>query len=140
MKDLKEITERNPFKVPENYFEEVNRKIIASTTGAEPLPKPHGLFRRLKPFLAVAASVAVLILLSYAALKIFLPVDKTSAMPGISLQEFSESYLNDFDIPTLEEGTDPIAYYDKVPDVSDAEIIDYLMLENVNLNDIYEIL
>ncbi len=94
----------------------------------------------MKPFLAVAASVAVLILLSYTALKIFLPADKPPEIPEISLQEFSDSYLNDFDILTLEEGTDPLAYNDKVPDVSDAEIIDYLILEDVDLNDIYEIL
>jgi len=140
MKDLKEITDKSPFKVPENYFEEVNRKIILSTTGAEPMPKPEGLFRRLKPFLAVAASVALLILLSYTALNIFLPADKPSEMPELSFQEFFDSYLNDFDILTLEEGTDPLAYNEKVPDVSDAEIIDYLILEDVDLNDIYEIL
>jgi len=28
MNKLNEIPEKNPFKVPDNYFEEVNRKII----------------------------------------------------------------------------------------------------------------
>jgi len=28
MKKFKDIPEKNPFKVPDNYFEEVNRKII----------------------------------------------------------------------------------------------------------------
>jgi hypothetical protein len=140
MKDLKEITDRNPFKIPEDYFGEVTTKIISSTTGIVPGSKPRGLYSRMKPFLAVAACVAVLILLSFAALKIFLPSDKTVQIPEISLQEFSDTYLYDIDILTLEENISPIAFYSKVPDVSDSEIVDYLVLENVDLNDIYEIL
>jgi hypothetical protein len=140
MKEFKEIADKNPFKVPENYFEEVNRKIISATTGAETETRPKGMYHRMRQVLAIAASIAILILLSYTALKIFIPSEKTGKMPEISLQEFSDTYLNDFDILTLEEGSDPIAYFDKVPDVSDAEIIDYLILENIDLNDIYEIL
>ena len=33
MKKLNEIPGKNPFKVPENYFEEVNRKILSVTSG-----------------------------------------------------------------------------------------------------------
>ena len=140
MKNLDKITNKNPFKVPENYFEEVNRKIIASTTGAETEEKQKGLYRRLRPFLAAAASVAVLILLSYAALKIFLPSGNTAKMPEMSFQEFSDSYLDDIDVLSLEEAVDPAAFYDKVPDISSSEIIDYLILENIDLNEIYELL
>ncbi|MCU0462363.1 MAG: hypothetical protein MUF36_10180 [Bacteroidales bacterium] len=140
MKDLKDIADKNPFKVPENYFEEVNRKIIASNAGKVNETKPEGIYRRLKPFLAVAASVAVLILLSYTALKIFRPSDITGKLPEISLQEFSDTYLNDIDILTLEEGIPAVASYDGVHEVSNAEIIDYLIVENIDLNEIYEIL
>jgi hypothetical protein len=140
MKDLKEITDRNPFRVPENYFVEVNRKIISATTEAAPHLKPKGLYRRTRIILAIAASVALLIMSSYVALKIFLPSNKALEVPEISLQEFSDTYLNDIDVLTLEEGITPIALYDKVPDVSNSEIIEYLLLENVDLNDIYEIL
>jgi hypothetical protein len=140
MKDLKDIADKSPFKVPENYFEEVNKKIIASTAEKVNETKPEGIYRRLKPFLAVAATVAVLILLSYTALKIFKPASITGKIPEISLQEFSDTYLNDIDILTLEEGASAIASFDGVYDVSDADIIDYLIVENIDLNDIYEIL
>jgi hypothetical protein len=33
MKKLNETPGKNPFKVPENYFEEVNRKILSETAG-----------------------------------------------------------------------------------------------------------
>ena len=35
MKELKDIPKENPFKVPENYFEEIEGRIMAATTGAE---------------------------------------------------------------------------------------------------------
>ncbi len=140
MKDFKEIADKNPFGVPENYFEELNSKIIASTAGSEPETRTKGLYRRMKPYLAVAASVAVLVLFSYTALKVFNPSDKKGKIPYLSLQEFSETYLNDIDIFTLEENITAFASNDKLPDVSNDEIIDYLILENVDLNDIYEIL
>lgn len=140
MKDLKEIAEKNPFGVPENYFEEVNSRIIASTAGSEPETRTKGLYSRLKPYLAVAASVAVLVLISFTALKIFSPSENRGVIPFISLQEFNDTYINDIDVLTLEEDLTAIASYDHLPDVSNAEIIDYLILENVDLDDIYEIL
>ena len=35
MKKLNDIDKKNPFKVPDNYFEDVNRKIISATSGVE---------------------------------------------------------------------------------------------------------
>jgi hypothetical protein len=32
MKKLDSIAEKNPFKVPDNYFEDVNRKILKAAT------------------------------------------------------------------------------------------------------------
>jgi hypothetical protein len=140
MKNLKEITDKNPFKVPENYFEEVNSKIISSTEKSETVVLKNGLYHRMRPILAAAATVAVLILLSYATTKIFFPSENNKQVPEISLQEFSDSYLNDIDVLTLEEYIDPMASYDEVPDVNNSDIIDYLIFENVGLNEIYELL
>ena len=70
MKELKEIQNKNPFKVPENYFEEVNRKIISETAGFDSKEEKKGFYIKLRPYLAVAASVAGLILLSYTAFHI----------------------------------------------------------------------
>lgn len=144
MKESDKITGKNPFKVPDNYFGDVNRKIISATVEAETSTEPEvrkiRLFSRLRPVLAVAASVTVLVLLTYTALRVFLPVNKNNKMPEISLIEFSDSFLDDIDIQTLEENVDPTAFYDNVPDVSNSEIIDYLILENIEINDIYELL
>jgi hypothetical protein len=141
MEKLNDIPDTNPFKVPENYFEEVNKKIIDSTSEAENKSGKTGLFIRLKPVLAIAASVAVLIIAGYSAAKLFLPAaENKELIPEISLQEFSESYLNDIEMMMLEQNSDPLVMSGNIPDVSKSEIIDYLLLENVNENEIYELL
>jgi hypothetical protein len=138
MKTLDEIPRKNPFKIPENYFEEVNRRIITST--ADKVNVRVGLYRRLRPYLIAAASVALFAVLSYTAARIFLPGTKETGMPELSMEEFSLSYLNDIDITTLEERADVADFSDEIPAISKSEIVDYLLFENINLNDIYEIL
>jgi hypothetical protein len=137
MKTLNEIPRENPFKVPENYFEEANSRIIASITGTQPGVDRRGTLLRLKPILLVAASVAGFILLSYTAMKIFLP-ERENNMPDIVTQEFQESSLNDIDIQTLEQYTDPSFLNMSVSDLTTTEIIDYLLVGNIDINDIYE--
>ena len=58
----------------------------------------------------------------------------------VSLQEFSETYLDDIDIRLLEQNSDPLVMSGIVPEFSKSEIIDYLLLENINENEIYELL
>ena len=140
MKRIDETTGRNPFRVPENYFEDVNRRIIANTAekAAEPV-KPR-LYARMRPYLAMAAAVALLAVLSYAAVKIFMPLKDQPSIPEISMQEFSDSYLNDIDILMLEESAGSLLFSEEVPEVSNNEIIDYLVLENIDINEIQELL
>jgi len=141
MEKLKNITDKNPFKTPGDYFEEANRKIISSTINKETGSSRSGLIVRLRPFLAVAASFAVVLILGYSAMKLFSPgSDSGDIIPEISLQEFSESYLNDIDILMLEQNSDPLIMSGEVPDISKAEIIDYLLLENIYENEIFELL
>ncbi len=141
MEKFKNIPDKNPFRIPENYFGEVNKKILASTTGSETGSKRAGLYIRLRPFLAVAASVAILIALSYTAIRIFNQGSgKKNMVNEISLQEFSDSYLNDIDLSTLEQNSDPLLMSGGVPEFSDPEIIDYLLSDNINENEIYELL
>jgi len=137
MKTLNEIPHKNPFKVPENYFEDVNRKIISAAAGIQPGENRKGTLCRLRPLLAVAASIAVFIVLSYTAMKIFRP-ETGSILPDVLTTEFKESCLNDIDTQTLEQYTDPSFLNEGASDLTTNEIIDYLLVENIDINDIYE--
>lgn len=140
MKTLDEIKGKSPFKVPDNYFEEVNSRIIASTADSDTEVRKKGLYQRLRPALAIAASAVVLVMLSYMAVKISSDNSKDRLLSEISTEELSGSYISDIDILTLEESTDPSAMYNIEPLASKTEIIDYLLLENIDINEIYEIL
>ena len=140
MEKQNEIKSKNPFKVPENYFEEVNKKIFLSTKGSEPDKEKRGFIIQMRPVLAIAASVALFVLISYTAIKIFHPSGKNTDLSGITLQEFSELYLYDIDILILSEDADLPAISEEVPDISKEFIINYLLLENIDINEIYEFL
>ena len=49
----------------------------------------------------------------------------------------SESFINDIDLTILEENASVLVISEQVPDVSNQDIIDYLLLENIEINDIY---
>jgi hypothetical protein len=140
MRELNEISRKNPFKVPNGYFEEVNLKIISTTAGIESEVKKQGIFRILRPYFAAAAVVAGLVLLSYTAIRLFAPAKTEASLSGISLNEVYDSYFNDIDILTLEEIAVPSILNDEKSGVNKNDIIDYLVLENIDTFDIYELL
>ena len=140
MKELKEIQNRNPFKVPENYFEEVNRKIVSETAGFDSKAGKKGFYIKLRSYLAVAAAFAGLILLSYTAIHILDTYRNKGGLPEIGFNEFSENYLNDIDMLTLEENAGSSGFFQESIGVNNKDIIDYLVLENIEITDIYEYL
>jgi hypothetical protein len=138
MKNSDKIPEGNPFKVPENYFEELNGRIISSTVDHQSGMKKPGLYMKLRLFLAIAASVAVLAILSYTGIKLFSPQNESVSLSGIPVEEYSETILNEIDLLTLEESAalTEIPYLGPIIDKKD--IIDYLLLENIDINEIQE--
>ena len=138
MKELKEISGKNPFKVPEGYFEEVNRKIIASTAGSGSIEREKSLYRKLRPYFAVAASVALLVVLGYTTFQIVSSIKTKPGLTNITINEFTDNYLYDIDILTLEERALSIDPDVASIDIENQDIIDYLVLENIDINDIYE--
>jgi hypothetical protein len=138
MKKTEDIPVKNPFKVPDNYFEEVNRKIISATAGdIEEIIKP-GLYRRFRPYILAAASVTGFIILSYTATRLLQKERTSSQSDELYSITLTEPYINDIDIMTLEENVETIELSDGLSGIRKSEIIDYLILENIEINDIYE--
>jgi hypothetical protein len=130
--------EKSPFRVPDGYFEEVNSKIISATTGTCKSASKPRLSIRFRPYLLAVASVAGFIILSYTAIKLtFLQrinPQTSEVIPG----GYFSPYFNEIDIFSLEENTESLTIPEEGPDVSNAEIIEYLVLENIEISDIYE--
>jgi hypothetical protein len=138
MQSINKIPGKNPFKIPENYFEEVNRKIISVTSGYDKEIQKIGFYRRFRPYILSAAAVAGIILLSYSTVKVLMPGSKKTQISEIIQSEYSDTYMNDIDLFSLEENVSSLVLNEEGPDVNKTDIIDYLLLENVEISDIYE--
>jgi len=138
MKELKEIPKENPFKVPENYFNELEGRILAVTTGAEKAAVKKGRIRMLLPYLAAAASVAILAIIGYSVFFRGEYGTNRDMIPEITVNDFTDNYLNDIDLITLEDKVAESGLFIERTGVSKGEIIDYLVSENIDVLDIYE--
>jgi hypothetical protein len=137
MKKIEDIPDKTPFKVPEGYFDEVNDRIIRATSGKIPDEKKSSIYHRIRPFLLAAASVAGFILLSYTAIRL-VNSRKSSHAAGIMTIDYNSPVFNDLDIYSIEENAASVSVPEQGPDVSESEIIDYLVLDNIEINEIYE--
>jgi len=138
MRNLNNIPDKNPFKVPENYFEEVNRKIISATSGTDQEGKKLPVHNRFRTTFLVAASFAGLILIGYATLH-FLRPEKNELQVSEVLHGINpDSLINEIDISSLEENVSPLVLSEGGTGVNKKDIIDYLMLDNIEVNDIYD--
>jgi hypothetical protein len=138
MKPNDKISEGNPFKVPENYFKEVNKKIITATAGND-LHETHKSFRiSLRQYLAIAASVAVLALLTYTGSMLFSPGHESLSLNNIQSETYPEELVNDIDLIVLEENAVSLDIPEESANLDNQDIVDYLIKENIDINDIYE--
>jgi hypothetical protein len=134
MKQQDEI--KNPFRVPENYFDEVNRKILSATSGSieKPGVSPFSSFR---PLLAAAAALAALIVIGFLAVKLLSPSPGYQEVSEI-LNPETEYYFNDIDLQSLEESAALTGILEESPEFTSNEIIDYLLYENIQITEIYD--
>jgi hypothetical protein len=138
MTKLNDIPKKNPFRVPDNYFEEIDRKIISVTSGSDSEIRRVSIYNRFRKSLLIAASIAGFILISFAAIKLFAPDKKNYQVSEVLHGINPDSIINDIDLTSLEEHASSLVLPDEGPDVSKKDIIDYLLLNNVDINDIYE--
>jgi|WetSurMetagenome_2_1015567.scaffolds.fasta_scaffold277853_3 hypothetical protein len=143
MNKLEEIKGKSPFRVPDNYFEEFNRRIIASTVGEETvkelMPDKKSIYVRFRPYILAAASVAAFAILSYGAVRMLFPSHKEPDLSEMSYEELSACAMNDLDITSLEANSRLAQFSEELPVLSKPELIDYIISENINLNDIYQL-
>ncbi|MBI5009695.1 MAG: hypothetical protein HZB98_08630 [Bacteroidia bacterium] len=138
MKNSENIPGKNPFKVPENYFEEVNRRIISATVGEDEKPVSHSLYRRIRPYMLAAAAFTGFVIISYFTARAFITgeMDTESSLA----ETVSVTYLNDIDIYSIEESALELELSDGLSGIKKSDIVDYLMHEDIKTEDIIEIL
>jgi hypothetical protein len=137
MKKLTDIPDKSPFKVPDNYFEEVNRKIISVTAGTEMEIKETVSPNRFRSVFLIAASFLGFLLIGYTALVLFTTEKKNSQVSEVLQQINPDTYINDIDITSLEEDASTVLS-EEGTGLSKPEIIEYLLQNNIEINEIYD--
>lgn len=133
--ELNSIDKNPPFKVPENYFETLNERIMDRVESESEIGTKIRFIRIIKPVLAVAASFALIFLMIYFPVKSIQP---KMASQGIkSEQEFLDYYYYSDHIfmntleTEVEEVDNEISTEDAVYEtmllasVSDLELLNY---------------
>ena len=135
MTTLDQLPKENPFRVPEGYFDEVTGKILSATSG-----KRRKLFRlRHNPLLPAAASLALFLLLGYAVSRLLFTGRNMETDSAAVTEEYLAPYINELDLYTLEENPS-LAVPEGENRADKSEIIDYLMLNNIQIEEIYDFL
>ncbi len=140
MKKIKDIPGKSPFQVPENYFEEVNRIILSETSDKKQVVNRGGLHIKFRPYLAIAASIAGFMITTYTAVNLLTAKNKNLDISEIVSEGSPELFINDIDLYSLEENASLSSTTEMESGVSHEEIIEYLISENIDINDIFELL
>jgi len=138
MNKLNKIPDKNPFRVPDNYFEEVNSKILSATSGNQLEIRERSIYNRFRPYLLIAASITALVIISVAAVKLVSLSENKKQLSELMNEYSFDSDLNDIDLYMLEEKSEDLILPQEISGVNKSEIIEYLLLENIELSEIYE--
>ena len=130
------IKKENPFRVPDNYFDNLPEKIqanIHTRKKAAGMPVTR-IIDYLKPHLALAAAILGFALIGYTGFRYFINKNSNSNISNREIAEYMDFYSNDVDntliMELLEEQEQQSV---EINDDLSEEIIDYLLNENIDI-------
>jgi len=130
------LKKENPFRVPDNYFDNLPEKIKANIHAREKaVIKPvTSIIDYIKPHLALAAAILGFALIGYTGFRYFINRNSDSQISNQEIAEYMDFYSNDVDNALImelleEQEQQPV----KTDDDLSEEIIDYLLNENIDI-------
>lgn len=125
-KELDKLKDNSQFNIPGDYFEKLPGNIMDKIKQNETRLKNPGIIRRLKPYLAVAASIAAIILIAYPVMDM-VKKKNSNYIPEDEIMLALESeiyYLDESFMLNMMEDNSILNVYDI--ELSDEDIIKYL--------------
>jgi hypothetical protein len=137
--ELSKLEKRNPFGVPENYFDDFSARLHVKLEAEKSiLPNQQNrIIQFLKPALGLAASFALIFMLVYWPLKSFTPnevANNTNPTP--------KNEITDIQYRSMVEGIDENSFYAlldqpaQTVEISDDDLVNYLS-SNISDYDLY---
>lgn len=134
--EFSELKKENPFRVPDNYFDNLPEKIRVNIHAREKaVSKPViRIVDYLKPHLALAAAILGFALIGYTGFRYFINKNSNSQISNQEIAEYMDFYSNDVDNTLIMEllKEQEQQHVETDDDLSE-EIIDYLLNENIDI-------
>ncbi len=143
-----EIKKGNPFKVPEGYFDTLTERTMSAIRKSgdeeDAVTETERPVRRisLKPYLALAAAILGFAVISTVMVRV-MTGDRAGAENETGSSLYADLAAEELDTYMIEyelSQTEPVETTGNGQVISSDVIIDYLMTEDIDLNDIYELL
>ena len=143
-----EIKKGNPFKVPEGYFDTLTERTMSAIRKSgdeeDAVTETERPVRRIsfKPYLALAAAIIGFAVISTVMVKV-MTGDRAAAENETGNSLYADLAAEELDTYMIEyefSQSEPVDITGNGQVVSSDVIIDYLMTEDIDLNDIYELL
>ena len=115
------MTRKSDISTPEGYFQDLQERLSAIPR-KQVAPKASSNIRRFTPYLAYAASLAIMVAVGTTILR-------KTATPAVQEDPYWDYYAY------LSDALDPDGYYEftEVDDLSNEDIVNYLLASNVSL-------
>jgi len=138
MSELEKIPKENPFRVPEGYFEELTGRIMQAASNKPRVKTVEKKLFRLRPWMAAAAGLAIITALSITFILVSPGKDQMDIYRDLSFNGTVEEIFSDMDLSAIEEEVAGIISTTGFIGVENSDIIEYLMMQNISILDIYE--
>lgn len=138
MEQFKNNNSKNPFRVPENYFEELTERILDNTSEKGSAGRKATL-SFLKPYYTLAAVIAGAAIITLAILQVTTPYSKvTSGGNSEIIADVPQFLIDGMDMYLIESQHNSETSDEVEPSADDRElIIEYLMLNEVDMSLLY---
>ncbi|HBH47200.1 MAG TPA: hypothetical protein DDX98_01080 [Bacteroidales bacterium] len=138
LKKLERLKDNAQFAVPENYFEKLPGSImerIKSEEASKQVEIKRPVIKLIRNQLAIAASFAALALLAYTAIKIIAPDKQSDHLPLDDIYASLEQEVHELDEVFMYDLVNTESLNNaNTPELSEQDIIEYLMEEGADLD------
>ena len=135
---MKKDMKRNPFRVPENYFEELNGRILQATA-EKPAAKKVLIIKMIRPWLSLAAIIAGVAVLTMAVLHLTDKGNINNNGNNTAYADVPQFLIDGIDMYLLDmQMVEDAGTEESAGDNTREDVMEYLMLSEVDFAVLYE--